>query len=356
MTPWLEQSGYPVIDKAGHQKRFLLDETSKDSSAWPVRNMSDDMSGHYLIALTDEEFMAELKDFDSKTLEQKLRLLIDRSLLAKTPAVASSSLIPILERLRDEQSLAVWEIAATMISDLKIFFSDDAPLRRWVDGLISDQFERLGVSGGGDDEEKKLRALIVSLAVYGEDAKKLVQVSELTEVGLRNMDADMRSTALIASVKCDQDGKKLYNYTEELESETDPEIRGDLLSAVGAGRDKKIIELLSNTKAVKPQDHVYLYMYLRRNKITKSDAFAWLRDNWEYTRRIGGDKSLEYYPKITANTVRIQSEFEEYDNFFGKMGDDLAIARTIAVGREEISTRLSLIESDGEGVRKGVEK
>ncbi|MBR6126010.1 hypothetical protein IKQ19_20875, partial [Candidatus Saccharibacteria bacterium] len=72
MTAWLTQPGYPVVtDEA--QQRFLLDGSS-DDSYYPIPELKDDMSGHYLINLSGPEFADALKNFDHLSHEQQLRL------------------------------------------------------------------------------------------------------------------------------------------------------------------------------------------------------------------------------------------------------------------------------------------
>lgn len=79
------------------------------------------MSGHYLINLDDADFRVKIANFKQLSGEQKLRLLIDRELLAKTPDVASSSLFDLLPEFIDDVSAAVWNILVMLISDLKLF-------------------------------------------------------------------------------------------------------------------------------------------------------------------------------------------------------------------------------------------
>jgi len=258
--------------------------------------------------------------------------------------------------------MAVWKIAATIVADLKVFFEpgseEEGRFKKWVDSIAEEQFERLGVTGEGDDEERQLRAIILSLVVYGENPEKVAQVSELTEVNLMKMDADTRASALIASVKGMDGDKKWRNFLEELKKATDPELVNDLIAAVGSAREEKQVEravkLLSEPKIVRPQDHVFLYMNLRRNAKAKKAAFTWLRENWDYVRGLAGDKSLEFYPRATATTVRDAGEAEEFEKFFGGMAGDLVVARAIDVGRGEIKARLALIKRDGEDVQKRV--
>jgi hypothetical protein len=75
MHAFIDKPGYPVITD-GKQKRFLLDGPMLDES-WPLPEITEDMSGHYVLNLSEEEFKNELAEFDNLGLEEKIRLLID---------------------------------------------------------------------------------------------------------------------------------------------------------------------------------------------------------------------------------------------------------------------------------------
>jgi len=128
MTPWLTQSGYPVLT-GDEQERFLLSGEKSDEK-YPIRDVRDDLTGDYLINLSDSELNEKLAKLDSLNKEQKLRLLIDRRLLAKTDRVSSASLLPLLEAFADETDPVVWEILSSLVADLKIFFTPESSSSR----------------------------------------------------------------------------------------------------------------------------------------------------------------------------------------------------------------------------------
>ena len=74
----------------------------------------EDMSGHYILNLSEAEFNKRLSKFDGLSLEEKLRLLIDRDLVSKTSLAPSASLIPLVWEFRNEESAAVWNIILTI--------------------------------------------------------------------------------------------------------------------------------------------------------------------------------------------------------------------------------------------------
>ena len=77
-----------------------------------------------------------------------------------------------------------------------------------------------------------------------------------------------------------------------------------------------------------------------------------MEENWDYVRKISGDKSLDDYPRYTAASIRTEEEFEKYCKFFEPKENDPALARAIMIGRNEILARLALIKKDREEVFK----
>jgi aminopeptidase N len=105
-------------------------------------------------------------------------------------------------------------------------------------------------------------------------------------------------------------------------------------------------ELLGRPEIVKPQDHFHLFIYLYRNPAAKAKVWDFLTNNWDYVKKIAGDKSLEDYPRYTAAAIKTKEDFDKYLEFFEPMADDPALSRAIEVGKNEIRARLELIETD----------
>ena len=137
---------------------------------------------------------------------------------------------------------------------------------------------------------------------------------------------------------------KVYNET------VDPELKSELLFVGTLSKDEKalskMIGLLDKPEIVKPQDQLYLFIYLFRNPRVKNEAFDWMVNHWDYVKKMAGDKSLENYPRYTANIVRKEDEYEAWWKFFGPKQDNPALSRAIKIGDKEIKARLKLIKSD----------
>src|SRR5574344_351108 len=123
MNAWISQPGYPMITDMVQQRFLSTGDT--DDTKWPLPEVTDDMSGHYIINLSKPEFDDKLANFDKLSLVQKLCLLIDRELLAKTPIVSSGSLMDMLPSFKNETSQSVFSIVSDIIGMLKVFCSLD---------------------------------------------------------------------------------------------------------------------------------------------------------------------------------------------------------------------------------------
>lgn len=358
MHAWISEPGFPVIT-AGQQKRFLLDGPLEKQS-WPIPKIQEDMSGHYILNLSASEFSARLKDFHKLTLEEKLRLLIDRSLIVKTELAPSASLLDLLPHFKSEESAAVWEIIATTISDLKIFIEPESraeqQFKLFVRDLIAEQLSRIGlVTKLGDDENRlRLRATLLSLNYYSEHLENLKQLAELFDDDIASLDPEIRADILDAKIYLDP--TILPTFLQKYQTLSDPELKFDLLFAMGLTRDIKNLELLlgllKKPEIVKPQDHLYLFLFLIRNYKSRSQAFHWLTENWDYVDAFAGDKSIDSYPRYIANTVRKESEKTAYFDFFGPKINQPALTRTIKIAKTEIDARLKLIATDQPAVHQ----
>ncbi len=116
------------------------------------------------------------------------------------------------------------------------------------------------------------------------------------------------------------------------------------------------MKLLKQPEVVKPQDQLYLFIYLYRNPEIKRDMFEWLKDNWGYIKELFGDKLLDNYARYTATSVRPKDEYREWWSFYGPKSKDLMLSRAIEVGKNEIDARIKLIETDKNRVYEELKK
>lgn len=356
MHAFIDKPGYPVVTE-GKQKRFLLDAPMTDEK-WPLPKISEDMTGHYVLNLSDEEFNIRLAEFDDLGLEEKIRLLVDRNLLAKTDLVSSASLIPLIEKFKNENSAAVWNIILSIVSNLKIFFEPDSKeeksFKKFVGNLIRLKLSEVGLTTRKNDDENtvRLRAVLLALDFYAEISEDLQALAKMYKNDYDSLDAEIRDD--IIDAKLYTEPGIIDKYLDDYQKIADPEIKFELLFAGTISKNEevlnKMLDLLSKPEIVKPQDQTHLFIYLYRNPKSREKAYKWLVKNWDYVKELVGDKSLDSYPRYMANVIRTEKEYKEWQNFFKPMSDDPALSRAIRIGDKEIKARLKLIASDQKDV------
>ena len=363
MHAWITQPGYPVVtDEA--QQRFLLDGSS-DSSQYPIPEVKNDMSGHYLINLSGPEFEEALKNFSRLSTEQRLRLLIDRMLLAETPIVSSASLLPLIGKFKDETSSPVWEIIDTIISKLTLFFDYDSPeearYKNYLYSIVETPLKKLGLENRPNEplNDLELRQTLLSCALYSKNPDFINSLCDLYQPDLEAIDADLRPFILAAKMWRDE----ADFYPEVIvayKTASEPELKADLRACLAKPRLEENINfafsLLKNSSLLKPQDHLGFLLRLRRWKYTKDRAFDWMIKNWDYIYKINGEKSIEDYPRYFAATIDREDDAKKYFDFFTPLSTDPILARTLKVAKNDIDSTLALLASDKAAVLRAINK
>ena len=369
MYAFIDKPGYPVITneadnfKKFSQKKFSLDSKMVDSD-WPLPKITEDMSGHYILNLSEEEFKERLDAFDELELEEKIRLLIDRDLITKSGMQSAGSLVPLVMKFKNEDTAAVWNKVAGLVANLKTYVDDESEeekrLKKYCSVLVDDKLNQIGiVTRAGDDENIiRMRANLLGLDYYAEDKERLKELAGMYKDNYEEMDTEIRDDILSAKIYTEP--KYVGEFLAKYEEIADPEIKFDYLAAAASAKDenelKKVLKLLGDTKKVKPQDQFYLFLWLYRNPKSKKQVFDWLTSNWEKVKKMSGDKSLDYYPTYIARLARTTDELNKYQDFFGPMRNDLSLKRAISIGENEIKARIRNIEKNRETVKKALDE
>lgn len=362
MHAWVTQPGYPVLQKQGkdwQQHRFLI-TGSTDDTIWPLPEVTDDMSGHYLIQLSDADFQARIAEFEQLSNEQKLRLLIDRELLAKTPDVASSSLFDLLPKFIHEPSAAIWNLITMLISDLKLFCPPETAAAKqykaYLRQLLQEQFDNIDFSELHDVDSTTKRGLLLGLTYYSEYEPTLRHLAELYQDDFTQLSPELRAAILTAKLYFDEE-QVFDTWLQRYQTETDPEIKDDILYTLADVTKQpqnldRLLALLEKPKIVRSQDHLFLFVHLMRNFRTRDRTLDWLITHWDYIEKLTGEKSIEDYPRYTASAIRTPEEAKKFYAFFDEMSDHPILSRTLKIAHNDIDARLALIAKDSAGVQE----
>ncbi len=361
MTAWITKPGYPVVtDEA--QQRFLLDGSS-DDTIYPIPEVKDDMSGHYLINLSGPEFAEALENFKSLMPEQRIRLLIDRLLLSETPIVSTASLIPLISKFKSEISAPIWEIIGGIVSKMTIFIDYDSPeekkYKSYIYSTIKPALDKLELVPKEKEElnDSELRITLLVCAIYSKDPEIIDELCALYSSDYDKIPHDIRPFVFSAKMWRDEETfypevKKAYRTTD------DPELKADLRSALAKPRLEKNIDfafsLLKEQTLLKPQDHLSFLLRLRRWRYTRDRALDWMLKNWDYIYQINGEKSIEDYPRYFASTIDRAEDADKFFDFFTPLSSNPVLARALKVAKNDIESTLSLIASDKSSVLSSI--
>lgn len=370
MHAFIDKPGYPVITNEGEnfkkfsQKRFILDGGPMKEESWPIPEVMEDMSGHYVLNLSEAEFKERLERFNKLSLEEKLRLLIDRDLITQSGLQSAASLVPLALEFKNEDAPAVWNKVAALIGNLKVYFDSESPeekmLKKYTLKLVDKKLADVGIKTRKEDDEDtiRLRANLMGLDYFAEDVSRFKELAKMYDADAEKMDPEIRDDILSAKIYLEPE--MVDEYLEKYKEIADPDIKFDYLATAALVRDEKQLEkvlaLLGNYEVVKPQDQLHLFMYLYRNPKSKEKAFLWMTENWESIKETGGEKTLSDYPMLTARLARTEKELEKYIEFFGPMRDEPAVSRAIMIGENEIRARVEMIKKYREEVAGELEK
>jgi len=356
MNAWISQPGFPVITN-DEQTRFLLDSTT-DDSRYPIQQARDDLSGHYIFNLSPKELSDTLAHFDTLSKEQKLRLLLDRMLLAKTNYVHSSSLLDLVATLASDQSYPVWDLISVILSDLKIFIDPDTPTEKhykhFIRQLVMPHVNRLGVKAIPDEpqDDTLLRPIVLCFATYSDDKQTLRQLHNIyLSTPVNQIDPNIRSIILSCEIKYFETPELIDSFIEAYRRATDPDLKSDLLLALSSSVNQAtlsdLLELIKDRNTIRPQSADHAFIYILRNRHGTDLAIKWMIKNWDFIVQNTGDQGLDTYPTVLGNTLRTEKQQKTFLKHFSPLKNDPALARSIEVATTQIASRLSLITSDG---------
>jgi len=359
MDAWILQPGFPIIEGVS-QRRFLSDG-STDQTSWPLPHVSDDMSGHYILRLSDAEFYQKLANFQQLEFEQKLRLLIDYELQMRTPLVKTSSVLDLLPKFTTETSESVWQIIASIICALKIFCPPTSPsyqkFQQYVISLITTSLHRLGMQEKEQEnfDDLKLRPLILELAIYAEDQTVIQQLADEYDQKIgRKMNLSAASPERLGSIL---DAKFRFNNEQDFNQlldkfrqESNPNYKNILLSTLTEARQldnvQALLSFLEDQQTVRLQDHLSFFAQLLSNFWVKQQALGWFYSHWDYIKQVTSGKSIDDYVRVVAGRVTSKEEADRFFAFFDSQSSDPAISRALKIAKNSINTTLKWLKQD----------
>ena len=367
MDSWIMQPGFPLIN-GKKQQRFFADG-STDQTTWVLPKITDDMSGHYLIKLSEVDFQQKIRDFKDLSFEQKLRLLIDRSLLMRTPYINTSSILDLLMEFKQEKQESIWQIIVTIIANLKIFFpptSEYFPLfQKYLFSLASYNIRRLGLKSDSDTaDDLKLRPLVLNFAIYAEDQGIMSKLAALYDQKI----GEVMNFAKVSPELLDTVVDAKYRFSKEAifdhllnryQNEASPVYKSIILEALASSRNQnhieKLIALLENQDIIRLQDHVSFLASLLSNHWSKQLVLTWFYNHWNYIKEITKNKSIDDYVRIVGARVSNQIEAKQFREFCDQERSNPSVARAIKIAEYGIKITLEWQKREFDNIYKKIQ-
>ncbi|HEX5797122.1 MAG TPA: M1 family metallopeptidase [Candidatus Saccharimonadales bacterium] len=387
MTPWIEQSGMPVltVKKTGNtislsQERFLLE--GEDSGAiWPIALLSDKPlaekllvkktdelsaskpvifnvlgSGHYLVNYKNrDEKQALAKAIADRSIPTEGRIirLNDILLLARRGDTSLIEALDIIKNCQNEPREAVWNMMSRVVGLVRMLTEGDekteAGIKKLRVKMANNQYTRLGweQKPGEDPNDTLLRQTVIGIMLAGEYKEvidKSIAMYEQTK-DISRLPAEIRTVILTAVVRFGK-AKEIDNLLKIYEQSANPDLKLAISLALCETRDpaigQKIIKrTISEDGIARPQDIFRWYAYLMRNQYTRQTAWQWMTIDWQRLEKLfGGSKSLDYLPVYSAAPLTTFEWYEKYEDFFKPLLHRRQLERNIKIGFSEIKARI----------------
>lgn len=399
MNTWISQPGYPVVTVSRDdtsvtltQQQFFTGPHQSSTRQWPIPLDTDDNgapllfdnptinypstkplrlnksdSAHFITNYDELSRTELISHVNNGTLDAigRVQLLDESTLLARGGIMTSDQLIPLLSAYRNESLEPVWTIIAMGLGELRKFIEDSPEAEKMLRKLSADMarphFERLGwdKTTGESEEDTKLRSIVLGLTLYGEIPEVIEKARSLYDsTPLEQLNPELRPL-VISSVARYGDGSIVDSLLDIYKSTHSAELRQDICVGITSTRvPEKISLLLESIKdptVIKAQDVFRWFAYLIRGRESRSLAWQWIRDNWDWVEKtFGSDKSYDDFPRYSAGGLMTQTELDEYKAFFEPLISVPALTRSISIGISEIEGRIELIERDKAAVQQSL--
>ncbi len=389
MTPWIEQSGQPLLSVKRKdqtlklsQQRFLMDGVDK-TSLWPIPLLADielkpnilkkregvssfngnevpiinlNGSGHYIVKYEDSEMFDVLSKQiveRSSTSISRISLLNDMLLLARAGDYSLSSLLNIIEYCDTEPRDAVWSMMARIIGQAQSLTDGDikteADVKDFKEKLSVYWYDKLGWEESEDDEPntKHLRSTALALAISGDNKEAIKYALGLfNKAGsVEKLPAEQR--ALVAGTAVRHGSPSVITkLMEEYQSSQTPDVKSSITAALCSTHDPKVAKRLiswglKRGGVIKQQDIDHWFAYMMRNHYIRDEIWNWFTTSWDYILELfSGSKHTDYFVWYSAGPISTPEWQKKFVKFFSPMQDEPAMKRNISISLSEIEARV----------------
>lgn len=402
MHSWMTQPGFPVVTASKNgdritlsQEQFYIGPHKSEGRTWPIPlhgsstqipslmneptiafsytdsevfRLNQGSTAHFITHYTGELLNELVKNIASLPTIDRLGFLHEQMLLAQGDVQSTAALIPLIQHFKNETNESVWSMIALAINEIKRFVETDesieAKLKLLVKNLTQLQYDRLGWEPNKDEDENdtKLRSLIISLALFGENEHAVAEANKLYKTkNLQELDPELRTAIMSNAVRQQVTPDVIESLLKAYIAATNSELREDIALALTSSRQletiKQLADHLKDSSVVRKQDVSHWYVWLIRNRYGRDYMWSWIRDNWQWIDdSFHKDHSYDMYPRYIAAALVTEQQLEEYKAFFGPLEVDRTLSRNIKIGYTELEGRIAHLALDMPVVHQALRK
>lgn len=393
MSNWLTRPGYPVVT-VSHvegteyrltQQRYLTSGKSDDTTVWSIplfSNASDfpallnttelvaqhdisdtplqlnlDDNAHFITKYDDKLWQDLMHSYNKQNTVNQVKLLREALMLNESGNSQLSQVVTIIKQCQNIHSSAIWTMVSSALGRLGLLVEPNSvvykQLKQFVGRLVQPQWQTLSVADKStlSIDEQKLWPIILSRSIYGEipEAKQYaLDIYHKHQSDVAEIASNIRACVLSTAVRYDDAFRELFKLYQ---SNQNANLRTNLAAALTSCRkeDKiqQLLECLTDTNVIKPQDTIFFVSWLLSNVYARKTTWRWLRDHWSWIRRIfGGDMTYDDFVRATGSSLRTPEELAEHREFFTPLLSEPAITRTIKLAENEIENRIKWITAN----------
>ncbi|KAK6534328.1 hypothetical protein TWF281_005653 [Arthrobotrys megalospora] len=409
MDLWIKTTGFPVLDVKEtadsltiRQKRFLSTgdvQPSDDETVWwvPLGLTSETLTtaskesvtalneketsisglntdyyklnigqnGFYRVNYPVERFAKLGLSLDKLSVADRIGLVADAQALALSGDGSTSSLLSLLEGMKEENNFLVWQTIATALSAVRGAFGSNpeikAALKKFALELYSPAAEKLGwaFAEGDDFLTTQLRGLLIGAAA-GAGHESIIAEAKRQFDAYFSGDESVINAALklrVFRIGISEGGKDEYEkvWAEYLKA-TSPDGKEITLQALGRVKSEELIndylEKMISDKIPTQNTH-YVSSSLALNGDAKPLVWKFVKERWDDIFKLlsGNMVLLDRFVRVTLNKFADETILEELKTFFENK-DQRGYDRAVRVAIDSVSGNVSWKKRDEEVVKE----
>ncbi|KAK6341017.1 hypothetical protein TWF696_009328 [Orbilia brochopaga] len=405
MNDWIKTTGFPVLDVTEgadaltiRQKRFLStgdvgpeddkttwwvplgltqealtesankDEitalTEKEKSISGVKTdyykLNIGQNGFYRVNYPVERFAKLGSSLKNLSVADRIGLVADAQALALSGDGSTSSLLSLLEGMKDEDNFLVWQTIVTALSAVQSVFGTGNPdvkaaLKKFALSLYSPAAEKLGWQFAENEDflTTQLRGLLIGAAASA-GHENIITEAKRQFASYFSGDTSAIHAALklrVFRIGISEGGKSEYDQVwEEYLRATSPDGKEITLQSLGKAKEHTLItDYLSKmlSDKIPTQNTHYVSSALAMNSDARPHVWEFVKTRWEdIVKLLGGNMVLlDRFVRVTLNKFADEKILEELKAFFeGK--DQRGYDRAVKVAIDSVSGNVSWRKRD----------